>query len=89
MSLEQKVSALATVIGVDVRDLYTKVDKYKEMKQQVPLAVWILQHNLGKYPSVTTVDSSGEEVIGSVKHDDTNQVTITFSAAFSGSAFFN
>lgn len=89
MSLEQKVSALATVIGGDVRDLYTKIDKYKEVKQQVPLAVWILQHNLGKYPSVTTVDSSGEEVIGSVRHDDVNQVTITFSAAFSGSAFFN
>ncbi len=89
MSLEQRVSTLATAIGVDVRDLYTKVDKYKEVKQQVPLAVWILQHNLGKYPSVTTVDSSGEEVIGSVRHDDINQVTITFSAAFSGSAFFN
>lgn len=89
MSLEQKITALATAVGSDVKDLYTKIDKYIEIKQQIPLAVWVLQHNLGKFPSVTTVDSSGEEVIGSVKHDDANQVTITFSAAFSGSAFFN
>ncbi len=89
MPLAQAISYLATTIGADVKDLYTKTDKTLELKQQIPSDTWVLVHNLNKYPSVTIVDSSGEEVIGSIKHDSVNQVTATFSAAFSGSAFFN
>lgn len=89
MSLQQRITNLAETIGTDVKDLYTKTDKALEIKQQIPETIWVLNHNLGKYPSVTIIDSAGEEVFGSVKHDSNSQVTITFSAAFSGSAFFN
>lgn len=89
MSLEDQITNLASTIGADIKDLYTKVDKTLRINQQVPLAVWTLAHNLGKNPSVTVIDSAGEEVYGSVNHDSVNQVTITFNAAFSGSAFFN
>jgi hypothetical protein len=51
--------------------------------------VWTVQHNLGKYPSVTVVDSAGTVVEGDIHHDSLNQVTLTFSAAFSGSAYCN
>lgn len=50
---------------------------------------WVITHNLGKYPSVTVVDSAGDECEGSVNYVGPNSVVITFSAAFSGRAFLN
>lgn len=50
---------------------------------------WIINHNLGKYPSVTVIDSAGTEVNGEVNYTSLNTVTIKFSAAFSGKATLN
>lgn len=56
--------------------------------QSVPAAVWLISHNLGYYPGgVMVEDSTGDQVIGGVvRHVNANQVTITFSAPFGGSA---
>jgi hypothetical protein len=48
---------------------------------------WTVTHTLGGRPSVTVVDSTGTVVIGEVQYNSDTQVTITFSAAFSGSAY--
>ena len=48
---------------------------------------WVVTHTLGGRPSVTVVDSTGTVVVGDVQYDSDTQVTITFSAAFSGSAY--
>lgn len=58
-------------------------------EQTAPSATWTVTHMLGKYPSVTVVDSSHDEVVGSVNHVSINQTVISFSAAFAGRAFFN
>ncbi len=52
-------------------------------------ALWTVNHNLGKYPSVSVVDSAGDECEGAVKHISINQLQIQFSASFSGRAFIN
>lgn len=52
-------------------------------------AVWVITHNLGKYPSVVVVDSGGAVCEGSPVYDSINQVTVTFSAAFAGLAYLN
>ena len=52
-------------------------------------ATWIVNHNLNKYCSVTVVDSNNDVVIGEIHYNSVNQVTLTFTAAFSGKAFFN
>jgi len=57
--------------------------------QTSPSAIWVVTHNLAKYPSVTIVDSAFNVVYGEVLYDSINQVTITFAGAFSGKAFFN
>lgn len=57
--------------------------------QGVPLNPWVITHNLGRYPSVTIVDSANDEVIGEVKYNSVNQLTISFSGAFSGKAYLN
>ena len=54
--------------------------------QLAPEAVWVIQHNMGRYCSVTVLDSAGSTVVGDVRFDSVNQVTITFSAAFAGVA---
>ena len=46
-------------------------------------------HGLGKYPSVTIVDSAGDECCGEVEYNNNNQVTVSFSASFSGRVFCN
>ena len=51
--------------------------------------VWEITHNLGKYPSVTVIDSASNVVEGDVEYLNTNIVRITFSAAFSGSVTLN
>lgn len=55
--------------------------------QVTPESIWTILHNLNKFPSVTTVDSAGEKVMGNVHYDNKNQVTISFSGAFSGQAY--
>lgn len=55
----------------------------------VPSATWTINHGLNCYPSVTIVDSTGREVIGAVEYIDADNLTVTFSAAFSGTAYLN
>lgn len=57
--------------------------------QSIASTEWIINHNLGKYPSVTVIDSAGTEVNGEVNYTSLNTVTIKFSAAFSGKATLN
>ena len=57
--------------------------------QMSAIDIWLINHNLGKYPSVTILDSSGQTVIGNIEYLDFNNITLTFSAAFSGKAYFN
>ena len=58
-------------------------------QQITPLATWTVIHNLGKYPSVSIVDSGGSIVFGEVNYTSLNQIVVSFSAAFSGQAFLN
>lgn len=48
-----------------------------------------LVHNLGKIPSVTIIDSSGNTVHGDIDYTDLNNLTITFNTAFTGIAYLN
>lgn len=57
--------------------------------QQTAASVWTVTHNLGKYPSVTVVDSGGNVAVGDIAYTDNNSLTITFSAAFAGKAYIN
>lgn len=57
--------------------------------QNTPLDTWHVVHNLGKFPSVTVIDSGGATVEGAVVHNSVNDCTIQFTAAFAGSASLN
>jgi len=57
--------------------------------QSIVSTTWSVSHNLGKFPAVTVIDSGGTEVEGDIIHVDMYNTTLTFSAPFSGKAFFN
>lgn len=48
---------------------------------------WIISHTLGGRPSVTVVDSAGTVVMGEVTYTSDSQVTVNFTAPFSGFAY--
>jgi hypothetical protein len=50
---------------------------------------WTITHNLDKFPSVSVVDSGNNVVIGDIQYTNTNELTITFNASFSGKAYLN
>ena len=58
-------------------------------KQSEASSKWTIEHNLGRCPSVTIVDSAGTVVYGDVQYVDDNVLTVSFSAAFDGKAYLN
>jgi hypothetical protein len=57
--------------------------------QASALATWVIVHNLGYRPNVHVEDSTGDTWIGDIHHDSDNQLTLTFSAAFAGTAWLS
>jgi hypothetical protein len=64
--------------------------------QGVAASTWQVSHNLGKYPSVTVVDSADNIVIGTVIYKDwtnnsasSSKLQIVFEGTFTGKAFIN
>lgn len=57
--------------------------------QASPASVWTIEHNLGRYPSVTVVDSAGTAVIGGAIYLSENVVQLTFGGGFAGRAYLN
>ena len=58
-------------------------------EQMSAASVWNINHGLGRFPSITVVDSGGNEVEGSAEYIDSNNVTLTFTSPFSGTAYLN
>lgn len=57
--------------------------------QNTASMVWNVTHNLDKYPSVTTVDSTNDLIVGDVVYNSSNSLTINFSSSISGKAYLN
>jgi hypothetical protein len=50
-------------------------------------AVWTINHNLGGQPTAVVLDSAGTQCEGTFSYPSTNQMIITFTAAFTGVAY--
>ena len=68
------------IVGTDKNFVFT---------QSSASDTWTINHTLNKFPSVSVVDSAGTGVIGNVTYNSTSQITLTFSASFSGKAYLN
>ena len=57
--------------------------------QNLPSTTWNITHNLGKFPSITVIDTGNTVVTGEYNYTNNTNVILTFSAAFSGKAYLN
>jgi hypothetical protein len=57
--------------------------------QGISSNTWDIEHNLGFYPNVTTMDSSGSIAEGEIEHLSKYRLRVIFSAPFSGNAYLS
>jgi hypothetical protein len=57
--------------------------------QPTASTTWVINHNLLYYPSVTIVDSAGQEIVGEVSYATINQVIVTVNPAVAGKAYLS
>ena len=92
INLKASMSCPATPTNVctvlDLEEILIADSTYTQCFE-VAAAKWTITHNLGKYPSVTVVDSTNTVVVGNVDYTTSNSLVITFNAAFSGCVFLN
>ena len=60
-----------------------------QFTQGAPATTWNIQHNLGKFPSITVIDTGNTVVNGEYTYTDNNNVVLSFSSAFAGKAYLN
>jgi len=76
----------STVTGIAWAD---NVPATFEFTQGVPSTTWNIIHNLGKFPSITVIDTGNTVVTGEYNYTSDKNVTLTFTAAFAGKAYLN
>lgn len=64
-------------------------DKNHEHTQSDLATSWIINHNMGKRPHVTVIDTDGDVVDADLVYTDSNNLTINFSTATAGVAYLN
>lgn len=85
MSAEKKVEDF-----LEKTEHLTKIVDKNYIHEQIQSSdIWVVHHDLNKYPCVSIVDTGKNEIVGDIKHIDKNNLTINFSHAFSGMAFLN
>ena len=57
--------------------------------QVSPNTEWMVNHFLGKFPSVTTTDEDGGEMKGKIVYVNANTVRVEFSNPKTGWAYLN
>ena len=66
-----------------------KAHQHLIFTQGVPATTWNIQHNLGKFPSVSVINNNNIVINGEVTYIDNNNVQLNFSAGFTGKAYLN
>ena len=90
------------IIRQIVRDVEHASDDYIVTEKAVARAVdtyvhdqalssdtWVIEHNLGRYPSVVVVDSAGTQFIVQVEYNSKNKITVYMNGATTGKAYLN
>jgi hypothetical protein len=73
-----------------ISNLYFKTSRVAYTHtQSVASSTWVVNHNLSFYPNVTVKDSAGTIYEGEISYTSLGSLTLTFSSAFSGTAFLS
>ena len=66
---------------------FTSADIFYVHTQSVSSSTWTINHNLNGQPTAVVLDSAGTQCEGTFSYPSTNQMIITFTAAFTGVAY--
>lgn len=75
---------------LDYLNYIFSLDKPRRVvKWEAPSAstVWSIEHNLGFYPTVTVMDSGGNEIVPDIHNISINKVEVRFAYAMGGTAY--
>ena len=97
VTLSQVIDAIANAALDTTDDLaegvtnkyFTKARVSYAHTQGAASSSWVIPHNLGFFPNVTTIDSAGNIVEGEIAYTNSNSLTVSFSSAFSGKAYLS
>lgn len=84
---EQRIAADA-----DLQEQIDNIDVTDDTfvyEQGIASDVWVITHNLNKYPSITLVDSAGTVFKAKEEYNSANQVTVYLNGATTGKAYLN
>lgn len=84
-----KVIGEGVIDAVQNGNVITITSKTFIFEQGIASDTWIINHNLGKYPSVTLVDTAGTQFQGRVEYIDENNCIVYMNGATKGKAFIN
>ena len=70
-------------------NVWAEADKTFTFVQSSSSTDWSIQHNMDKFPAVVVVNNNNVVMYGNITYTDTNNLTINFSAGFSGKAYLN
>lgn len=66
---------------------FASSDIFYTHTQATSASVWTINHNLNGYPTAVVLDSAGTNCEGTFSYPSVNQMVITFSSAFAGTAY--
>lgn len=81
------INGVELVGDLSSRDL--RIDQTFIYEQNTLSDEWVIKHNLGRFPSVSVIDSAGTVVVGGVQYLNENIIVCTFNAPFIGTAYLN
>jgi hypothetical protein len=67
--------------------VFTSSDIFYVHTQGSPSATWTINHNLNGNPTAVVLDSAGTQCEGTFSYPTLNRMVITFTGAFSGTAY--
>lgn len=57
--------------------------------QATPSTQWVINHNMGMVPNVTTEDTQGNDIVGIIEVVDSNNIKIYFNQPVAGKAYLS
>lgn len=57
--------------------------------QDVASDMWVIEHNLGRFPSVNTEDSEGNQFFAQIVYDSDDKLTVYLNESITGKAYLN
>jgi hypothetical protein len=84
INVDEDVPNLITLTSATNQTVLTKRHVHSQPNVS---STWTINHTLDGKPSVTVVDSANTVVFGEVTYNSNSQVTVTFTAPFSGYAY--